>query len=96
MRVFILMTLIMLAFNSSAAEIESLEQRWLSIIEKELGAGCIQGVPTVENTLSGNNGLRVEEWLISTCKGMKRYSVAYYPSAHFPDKKSEFEVTEKN
>jgi len=95
MRYFILIVLLMLVFDSYAAELGRVEKEWLSMIEAEIGEGCIKRGPEVEYTVVGFNGLRHEAWVLQTCKGSKRYYVSYYPAAQFPDRKSEFEVIEK-
>ena len=69
-----------------------LESAWLDQIKLEFPKSCAVRLLRVDETVSGNNGLRIEHWSVQTCQGPIEYSVSYYPQTAFPARKSEFEV----
>jgi hypothetical protein len=64
----------------------------LSMIQTEAGQACT--VVPIESTLSiaGNNGFRIERWVVRTCKGLARYEVSYHPPQFFPGRDSPYAV----
>jgi hypothetical protein len=76
----------------SAAEASSLESNWLGLIKKSLGPHCAVSLTKVGKTVSGNNGLRSEQWFLQTCHGQAEYWVSYYPPAAFPKRASPYEI----
>lgn len=66
--------------------------KWLTLIKKKHNENCLIGKPNVDSSLVGNNGIRIEFWTLSTCEGVKRYQVSYYPKAYFPNRVTEFAV----
>ena len=64
----------------------------LSQIQADFGPTC--AVEPLKSTLSlaGNNGLRVELWVIKTCIGLAKYEVSYYPPQFFPGRDSPYAV----
>ena len=68
------------------------ESNWLGLIKASLGSSCAVSLTKVGNTVSGNNGLRSEQWFLQTCRGQAEYWVSYYPPVSFPKRASPYEV----
>jgi hypothetical protein len=68
------------------------ESNWLGPIQSSLGHSCAVSLTKVGRTVSGNNGLRSEQWFLQTCRGQAEYWVSYYPPAAFPKRASFYEV----
>lgn len=64
----------------------------LGQIRVDAGPDCI--VEPLESTLTliGNNGFRVEQWVVETCAGRVAYEVSYYPPQFFRDRSSPYSV----
>jgi len=61
-------------------------------IRQELGPGCQVSLKNIGQTVSGNNGLRQEQWFVKTCHGVEQYWVSYFPPRAFPDRTTDLEV----
>jgi hypothetical protein len=68
------------------------ESNWLGLIQSSLGHSCAVSLTKVGTTVSGNDGLRSEQWFLQTCRGQAEYWVSYYPPAAFPKRASPYEV----
>ena len=68
------------------------ESNWLGLIKASLGQSCAVSLTKVGTTVSGNNGLRSEQWFLQTCRGQAEYWVSYYPPVAFPKRVSPYEV----
>lgn len=89
---YIPITAALLLFAWSAAGTSSVESSWLGLIKKSFVPSCSVTLIKVGNTVSGNNGLRSEQWFLQTCQGKFEYWVSYYPPAAFPNRASPYEV----
>lgn len=66
--------------------------RGIAKIQADLGPNCPTNLEKVGQVLSGNNGLRQEQWFVKTCHGVEQYWVSYYPPQAFPDRSTDLEV----
>ncbi|GAB3357598.1 hypothetical protein GCM10027430_27060 [Lysobacter tyrosinilyticus] len=71
---------------------DTLEATWLRLIQADFGPSCAVERLKVGSVVSGNNGLRSEQWFLQTCQGTVEYTVAYYPPSAFPGRASPYEV----
>lgn len=76
----------------SAMAADTLESNWLGLIKASLGSSCTVSLTKIGITVSGNNGLRSEQWFVQTCRGHAEYWVSYYPPTAFPKRASPYEV----
>lgn len=92
MRYFVLAALLALytARSNAAAKLEDM---WFYLISEEAGPTCHIELVKVGTVVTGNNGLRREQWFVKTCKGNVEYRVEFYPPASFPSRKSPYQVT---
>jgi hypothetical protein len=77
-------------FGVSAGE--NLNSAWLNLIKADFPTSCAVSLIKVGVVVSGNNGLRTEQWFVQSCRGLVEYRVAYYPPAAFPGRPSPYEV----
>ena len=89
---YISVTAVLLLLVCSTAYASSVESAWLGLIKKNFGPFCTVTLTKVGKTVSGNNGLRSEQWFLQTCQGKFEYWVSYYPAAAFPNRASPYEV----
>lgn len=66
--------------------------RGIAKIQADLGPNCPASLENVGQVLSGNNGLRQEQWFVKTCHGVEQYLVSYYPPQAFPGRGTDLEV----
>jgi len=72
---------------------DSLEATWLRLVRADFDPSCAVEKLKVGSVVSGNNGLRTEQWFLQTCQGTLEYRVSYYPPSAFPGRPSPYEVT---
>lgn len=90
----ILVTLSMLfGVSVPALAADTLEATWLRLIRTEFESSCAVERVKIGSVVSGNNGLRTEQWFLQTCRGAVAYRVVYYPASAFPNRTSPYEVT---
>jgi len=90
MKTLVLVSLLCCGVAASAAD--TLEATWLRLIQVDFGPSCAVERLKVGSVVSGNNGLRTEQWFLQTCQGTVEYTVAYYPPLAFPGRASPYEV----
>jgi len=89
---YIPLTAVLLLFVWSVASASSVESSWLGLIKENFAPSCAVTLTKVGKTVSGNNGLRSEQWFLQTCQGKFEYWVSYYPTSAFPNRTSPYEV----
>ncbi|GAB3092401.1 hypothetical protein GCM10027159_07030 [Lysobacter terrae] len=89
LRKLLVLSLLLHCSSLLAAEFDAAP---LSQIQADVGPGC--AVEPIKSTLSlaGNNGLRIELWVVMTCNGLAKYEVSYYPPQFFPRRGSPYAV----
>jgi len=87
----VLLALLALA-NSVALAAETLDGAWMRLIKADFEPSCAVVRSSIGTVVSGNNGLREEQWFMKTCHGNFEYLVSYYPPAAFPRRASPYEV----
>ncbi len=65
---------------------DDFQTRALALINDQLPQDCPATLDRIDTVVSGNNGLRQEQWFVSTCMGGQEYWVSYYPPSAFPDR----------
>jgi hypothetical protein len=83
-----------LLLAGAACAHDPIERNWLQEIQSRQQAGCNAQLSKVESAVIGNNGMRSEVWLVTSCNKQSRYTVQYWPPAFFPDRASPYVVTE--
>ncbi len=83
---------LVVALLMPSAQASEFEQVPLDQIRAEIGPACAVRPTARTVSLLGNNGFRVERWVMATCNGTVRYDVSYYPSDVFPDRDSAYEI----
>ena len=87
------LALMLCCVGAPAFAADTLEITWLRLIRADFDPSCSVEKLKVGSVVSGNNGLRTEQWFVQTCQGKFEYQVAYYPPAAFPDRSSPYQVT---
>jgi hypothetical protein len=92
MKAIQMLVVIFLVALMPPAQASDFDQVPLDQIRADVGSTC--SVRPAERTLSlvGNNGFRIERWVVETCNGPVRYDVIYYPPEFFPDREVAYEI----
>ena len=86
-------SLLALLLPTSVNAGETIEEQWLRLIAEEVSSSCRVGAPDVLDSLTGNNGARVEHWRLATCSGPVEYEVSYWPPEYFPGRASPITIS---
>ena len=94
MRTDLIATLLMVALVAPGVALgaDQFNDRGIARIQLDLGPNCPAHLDKVGQVLSGNNGLRQEQWFVKTCHGVEQYWVSYYPPQAFPHRSVDLEV----